>query len=488
MSEPSVIALEFNELTPKLMLDWIAQGHLPGFKRLFGESRVFVTDAEERPPLLEPWIQWITVHTGLSYADHKVFDLGDGHKLKAPRLWDLVSAAGKKVWICGSMNAGKRDADLNGAILPDPWSVGLVPHPPGVFDAFYHFVRTYVQEYSRNDVPLKAADYARFATFMISHGLSPKTIRRTVAQLASERGADLKWKRAMILDRLCWDVFRAQWRRLRPSYSTLFLNSTAHLQHYHWRNMDPAAFAIRPSATEQATYQDAILEGYRAMDAIVSEALDMIAGTDTSLVLVTALGQQALTRYEDEGGKQVFKPHDALGLLRFAGFDAPARYAPVMAEEYHLYLDSEASAAAAEAALGRLDFDGQPLMKVRRQGDELFAACAVTRMPDDLALVRVAGTERARRFKELFFPVQGLKSGGHHPDGIFWVRTADRRHEVTHEKVSLRRVAPTLAALAGLPQETIASAFAAAPLLPPAPSKRVAAGQAANEPAALNDL
>lgn len=464
MNDDRVIALEFNELTPSLMQRWIGQGLLPGFKRLFGESQVFVTDAEEKPPNLEPWIQWVTVHTGLPFSKHGVFDLGDGHKLKAPRLWDLVSDAGKQVWICGSMNAGVKGSRINGAIVPDPWSAGVEPYPKGQFDAFFNLVRTYVQEYASQDVPLTTMDYARFGRFMIAHGLSPATVKKTIAQLASERGGRNKWKRAMILDRLFWDVFRAYWKRNQPHFSTLFLNSTAHLQHYHWRNMEPEAFKLKPSDSEQSEYGDAVLAGYQAMDSIVQEALDMIEGTGTTLVLLTALGQQALVRYEDDGGKQVFKPHDPLALLRFAGSVEAARYAPVMAEEYHLYFDSEDAAQRAAEALDGLTVDGTPLMRVRRDRSELFAACAVIRAPGESSRVASRSGSSAA-FHDLFFPVAGLKSGGHHPDGIFWVRTPTRLHRVHPERVSLRHVAPTLARLVGLSEATVSASFEAEPLL-----------------------
>jgi len=76
-----MIVLEFNELSPALMETFIDQGYLPNFKRLRDESSVFTTDAEEVAPNLDPWIQWVTVHSGLSYDEHGIFHLGDGDKL-----------------------------------------------------------------------------------------------------------------------------------------------------------------------------------------------------------------------------------------------------------------------------------------------------------------------------------------------------------------------------------------------------------------------
>jgi hypothetical protein len=61
----SVVLLEFNELTPSLMSRFIGSGLLPNFKQFYDESLVFTSVAAEREPNLEPWIQWVTVHTGL---------------------------------------------------------------------------------------------------------------------------------------------------------------------------------------------------------------------------------------------------------------------------------------------------------------------------------------------------------------------------------------------------------------------------------------
>ena len=48
------------------------------------------------------------------------------------------------------------------------------------------------------------------------------------------------------------DVFRRYWKRERPTFSTLFLNSTAHFQHLHWREMEPHLFQVQPTAAELA--------------------------------------------------------------------------------------------------------------------------------------------------------------------------------------------------------------------------------------------
>jgi hypothetical protein len=73
----SVVLLEFDELTPALMDRFIADGKLPNFARLHASSEVFISDAEEQEPYLEPWILWVTVHTGVPYSEHGIFRLAE---------------------------------------------------------------------------------------------------------------------------------------------------------------------------------------------------------------------------------------------------------------------------------------------------------------------------------------------------------------------------------------------------------------------------
>ncbi len=447
--EGSVILLEFNELSPTLMMRFMEAGKLPNFQRLYREAYTYVTDAEEVAPNLEPWIQWVTVHTGLSYGEHRVFDLGDGHKLTAPRLWDLASGSGRRVLVCGSMNIGYHQP-INGIVLPDPWSVGVVPHPVEL-RSYYEFVKRNVQEYTRGDVPLSMSDYARFLAFMVTHGLSPATVLAIARQLLTGRSGDSRWKRASILDRLQWDVFRWYYSKDRPHLATFFLNSTAHFQHAYWRNMDPEPFAIKPSAEEQSEYAPAVLYGYQQMDGLVGECLQL-ADARTAIVLCSALGQQPCLGYESTGGKTFYKPRNPDQLFAFVGITRPYRYAPLMSEEFHLYVETEDDARDAGARLSALRVNGRPAVRARINDAEVFGGCSIFEHLDPEARLEVSGTTRTTRFLDVFYGVDTKKSGMHHPDGLLWIRTSSRRHLARPEHVSLRSVAPTILGLLGIPK------------------------------------
>ena len=454
IKDAPVILLEFNELTPALVDRFMRAGHLPNFDRFYRESRVFTTDAEETQDKLNPWIQWVTVHSGLSFAEHGVFHLGDGHKLKRKCVWDLLSDAGLPVWVCGSMNP-RFDTPLNGYLLPDPWTTTIAPYPDELLP-YFRFVQHNVQEHTNDHAPLAPAEHAKFVAFMVRHGLSARTVTSIARQLMRERLAGKRWKRAVLLDQLQWDVFRYYYRKLRPAFATFFLNSTAHLQHKYWRHMEPEHFTIVPSPAEQAEYESAILFGYQQMDKLLGEFM-ALAGRSTTLILCTALSQQPCLTYEDQGGKTFYRPRDFTDVLNLAGVRAACRVAPVMSEQFQLLFENEQDAQQAESQLEALRVDDTPAMLVSRDGTALFSGCKIFRsLPSD-AVLR-AGSGRAAPFFDVFYQSDGLKSGMHHPDGFLWIRKPQHEHRVSSEKVPLRSVAPTVLEMFGVAPPTYMTA------------------------------
>jgi hypothetical protein len=441
-----VILLEFNELTPALVERFMGEGKLPNFKRFYQQSKAYITDAQEAQDKLNPWIQWVTVHSGLSFAEHGVFHLGDGHKLQHKCVWDILSDANLPVWVCGSMNP-RFDTPLNGYLLPDPWTTTVRPYPEEL-TPYFRFVQRNVQEHTNTHIPLSPGDYASFGKFMVTHGLSASTVGSIARQLIRERLGGSHWKRAVLLDRLQWDVFRFYYQTLKPAFATFFLNSTAHLQHKYWRHMEPEHFTIKPTPEEQAEYETAILFGYQEMDKLLARFMDL-AGDDATLVLCTALGQQPCLSYEDSGGKTFYRPRSFDDVLSFAGVNLPCEVSPVMSEQFHLIFENARDAEQAEGQLRALRVEDTPAMLVSREGSAIFSGCKIYR-PVMKDAVLHAGSGRAGPFFDLFYQGDGIKSGMHHPDGFLWIRGPDRVHRGSTEKVPLRAVAPTVLDLFGV--------------------------------------
>jgi hypothetical protein len=467
---PAVLLVEFNELSPILMDRFIGQGHLPNLRTMRDQSEVCISEAEEKPPYLDPWIQWVNVHTGVPYSEHGISALSQGHKLRYKSLWSIVSDEGWPVWVCGSMNV-QYDERIRGYVLPDPWATDLPPYPDEL-KPYFHFIQENVREYTNDRVPLTRSDYFQFMTFMLRHGLSFSTVEATVRQLHSERRTGCgRWRRAFIMDKFQFDMFSAIYRRLKPRFSTFFLNSTAHMQHCYWRDMQPELFTIAPKREAQLEYGSAILHGYQEMDGLLGRVLNLV-GDSAVVILATALSQQPCLLYEDKGGKHGYHVSDYDRLMAFAGVACPYRCAAVMSGQFWIHLQSESDAKIVEMRLQALRLGEKRVISTRREGSSVFTSCSTTEAIDSDAVVHIDGTEHATAFFSLFYALGIMKSGMHHPDGILWTRHLHHRHTVRREKVPLVSIAPTILDMLGIakPQEMKGDSLLANPTEPVLPA------------------
>jgi hypothetical protein len=445
---PKILMLEFNEICPPLIERWTNEGLLPGFTEFHQASQVFTTVADEAgPPNLEPWIQWYSIHTGLPFRDHRVFHLTDGPKADHGDLWRELRSVGKTVMNCGSMNA-RSMAGGGTFYLPDPWCTSEPAFPPEL-EVYSKTVSCAVREYSRQSPISSASQLAAFLGFLLTHGLSRDTVALICKQLISERVSkdDRHWQRVALLDRLQFDVFRHYYRRARPDFATFFINSTAHLQHAYWREMDPEAFELKPTPRNVEVYGDAVLFGYRAMDALLREFM-ALADRDTILILCSALSQQPFTKRDSAGGQHFYRLRDPAEFLRIIGVQ-PREIEPVMTHQYVLRFASEQEADAASAALQAVRLGSQEVFGIAAPEDaSLLFGCQISQeIRDDVELSGTGKNRDASRFFGAFYAIDATKSGCHHPEGLLWIRTG--QHCAHEREVSILDIPATIIDLVG---------------------------------------
>ena len=174
-----LILLEFNELCPHLVEQFIGEGLLPNFKRLREMSELFVTHTSEE--ILEPWIQWVTLHTGVPLSEHGIKDLDEADKVKHNVFWDRLDE--ENVLLISPMNVKFRRDDQS-LFMPDPWAASQVPSAE--LEPFYRFIRAAVNNHARTD-RLDIKDAAAAARFLLGRGLTIDTISGALLQLVRER-------------------------------------------------------------------------------------------------------------------------------------------------------------------------------------------------------------------------------------------------------------------------------------------------------------
>ena len=116
-----LIFIELNELNFDYAYEYINKYNLKNLKKIY-EIGLTETHSEKEYDYLEPWIQWTSIHSGLSAKDHKVFRLGDIVNTNLKDIFSEVEKKGYKVGALMPMNT-KNNLSSPAYFIPDAWTI-----------------------------------------------------------------------------------------------------------------------------------------------------------------------------------------------------------------------------------------------------------------------------------------------------------------------------------------------------------------------------
>ena len=346
-----VISLQLNELNFNYIKKYVEDGHLPEFKKLFDTHGFVPTKSEDAHELANPWIQWPTVHSGLDYAEHGVFRLGDILKTNHELIYEVLERNGLTVAAMCPFNAAN-NTQRPAFFVPDPWT--LTPFAgPNSLKFLYDGVRQASDDYAnsrispRSMVQLVLGALANFQVTSVPHYLR---------QMLNYYGQNKKWYRALICDRLLGDAFITQWKRYQPDFSTLFLNGGAHLQHHY---LFSSKYYSGPRTNPEwhvPQGEDPLLDILRVYDTLIGELAQLAEKHDIRLMIMTALSQaphERVTYY--------YRLKNQVAFLDRIGIDYVSTYR-LMTEDFVIKFQDEVSAMRAHRILESVcSFDCEPI-------------------------------------------------------------------------------------------------------------------------------
>ena len=415
------LILELNELCPPLIDRYIGEGRMPNLARLKERAEIYRTWTDDET--LEPWAQWITYHYGIPLSEHGIRKLNQGNRVGRPALWDRIAEQGGKVLAFGPMNAAT-PMDGKVTMVPDAWAAGVEPSSRS-FEPFLRFVAKQIKDHHNHEARFDRAEALAFLRFCMANGLTARTALAMAKQvLIDEKLTPYKrWRRALILDMLIWDVFERTFEKGDYQTGLVFLDGVGHLQHKYWRSSFPEQFERETTEEERQKFGCSIPEGYELHDRLIGRALDLV-GKDGTLIIVGALSQQRNLRYEDIGGRVAYKPKSYDQLLKWAGCGSDVTHEPVMAHQTWAVaptIDRIADVAAALARVVRTD-TGEPIFRVQEPVEnKVFFFCSSRTRIDDNVEIRAGNGETTARFGDLFVCLGEVNSSRHNREGMFWI-------------------------------------------------------------------
>lgn len=439
-----VVLLEFNEITPRLFEPLIDSGELPNIARFRSESERFRTVAMDGIEYLEPWSQWVSVHTGVRPSQLGITSLGQASLAASHNIWDVLEESNRKSLILGSMNSASGNNPLTW-IVPDPWD----PDPsisPQQFAQFHSFVRSMVcHRLGKDEMQvLGIGDRISFLRFMRRHGLSWSTIAVLAKSSVTWRGS-LSPRRAVVLDRLLTDLFFWAYRRLKPDFAVLFSNTVAYFQHNYWREHQPELFESRKAASKQS--QSLVEFGYRQLDWQLGRLMSSRVLRDCCVIVCSGLSQQPCLKYEHAGGKKAFVPRDLSNLLAFIGVEKPLKFGSVMNPVFGLEFADEVTCGRAMSLMSRVLYEDSCVFHLEKLDSKSIELC-VRRINDTDGLVELPNGDSIE-FSRLFQDTGVITSGMHDPNGLMWIRTPTPSSHVHSEPIPVTAIAPTILSVLG---------------------------------------
>lgn len=398
-----LLFLELNEINFEFLQRYIDRGELPNFRDVFARHGFEETESEQRYDELEPWIQWVTAHTGLTYAEHGVYRLGDIVGTDLPQIWEQLEEVGLKVGAISPMNAKYRLRDP-AFFIPDPWTDTGV-RAGGVDTRFFEAIRQAVNDNATGGLNKKSM--LDFAVGGLRNA-SPLNYAAYLRLAGAARGK--AWSKAMFLDQVLTDLFIRLVRSKKPDFATLFLNAGAHIQHHYMFNAAVYEGPHRNPAWYVRPEEDPLLDVYRLYDRILGQV--QRAFPRARLMLATGLHQVPY-------GETAFywRLTDHAAFLR--RLEIPFQSVePRMSRDFLVACASIEAAGEAERRLSlvRAD-DGTPIFTVDNRGTDLFVMLSYPHdIPDGMSVV--SGNQRIEDFRHQVAFV-AIKNGEHDGIGYF---------------------------------------------------------------------
>jgi len=342
-----MLLLELNEFNLHLLRAAAAHEPLPHVQRLLRLPRsVIFTQDRDETGFLEPWVQWVSIHTGEPSPNHAVKHLGDLPHTRHKFIWETLDQRGITTGIWGVMNGARRESKLCTFFLPDPWTFSEQAYPATLAPLL-----AMPRYLARNYLNISEAKVARLLlgfvwTSVRSLGLCDFTaslglLIRGVRQFGMRPLVFITWFE--YLSTLAFLRYRAGHR---PAFSLLFLNILAHVQHHYWT---AGVKGVTPE----------IRFAIRAVDRLLGRIFAAI-GEATPLIVTNALSQK---NTKGERTWILYRQKDPRAFVDAIGLGA-ATVEPLMTYDAHVFFHTAAERSAAVMLLSEAQVSGRRVFEV----------------------------------------------------------------------------------------------------------------------------
>ena len=341
----NLLLVEINEFNHKLMKDASEVYNLPSIKRFLSLpfQKKIATEDHYDSGFLEPWVQWVSIHTGKPSSIHQIKHLGDVSFNKFPTMWETLGEQGFTTGVWGALNAKRGSAKNCKFFLPDPWTFDEIAHPEEL-NGFLNLPRYMARNYLNPSLSALVKCLGGFVKFMFR----PRATIALLTELPYFLWYGLKFKFANFItyslaEYLSVQRFFDYLKKDDPNFSILFLNLVAHAQHYYWTNED-----LEKNLKLKYTFQ--------YLDKILC-TIFANCGDERVLVFTNGLSQ---INTNHEPAWILYRQIDHMNFLQSVGIK-PKRVEACMTHDAHIFFESKELVQEALDVLQKAQVSGKKL-------------------------------------------------------------------------------------------------------------------------------
>jgi hypothetical protein len=417
-----MLLIELNEFNGDLLRS-IAKAHqLKHLQEALSWNRAGTwTSDEYETGFLEPWVQWVSVHTGVPSSQHGVKNLGDVPNLAEDQVWERWSRRGLNSIVWGVMNGNRRDAETCKVFVPDPWTFSEDAYPDkyqGLIALPRYLAKNYL-DFSKWTAAHKGYDLVK--TLLGSTNGSDfidglRIFWHGVRQFGMTNAVFI-----VFFEYLSAMAFIRAVERERPDAAIIFINMLAHVQHHYWKAGDGSAC---PQIAFAATATDEIL------GKILTRCGSIVG--NGRVALMNALSQTCTI---DEPPWILYRPNNHAGLVAFLGLKA-TRVEPLMTYDAHVFFANAEDAASGAGILESALIDGKRLFFVEADTHDPLKLFYRVAMSDPISAdAEFIYRNKAARFAEHFTAIV-QRTGKHNQNGDLFANFEIGRQNLANHEVS----------------------------------------------------
>ena len=231
-----ILQIELNEFSSELLGSYAEKFNFRYIKYFLNLQHIntYTNEVIEHRDL-DPWVQWVSVHTGVPLQKHGIKYLGGASTgLNDPQIWNELSDAGISTGIWCVMNGKFEDSENLVFYFSDPWSSnGDVK--PEVLNLLLYLPLYFSRNYLNLKISRIISGVFKFIKFTFKVKLLNAIFSNTLLVLESIKFIkNYTIVLFALFDLISVEAFIKFKKKYNPQYSIILLNSIAHMQHHDW--------------------------------------------------------------------------------------------------------------------------------------------------------------------------------------------------------------------------------------------------------------